>query len=121
MKAIEQLERLKKMNRLIKAEHTGNPDEFSRRLGISRRQLYSDIEYLKDMGVEINYSKGRKTFYFCNGNQLEISYSLRIISKDIIKEINGGFFPKNISPCFFYARNEPNLAISFREMLKTNY
>ena len=100
MKAVEQLERLKKMNKLIKAECTGTPDEFSNRLGISRRQLYSEIEFIKSMGAAITYSKTRQTFYYCNEHELEIMYSFRIISKEISKKIYGGFSQKYTSVLF---------------------
>lgn len=109
MKAIEQLERLKRMNELIKAECTGTPEEFSNMLKISRRQLYAEIEYFKDLGVEIGYSRTRRTFFFCNGHEIEIFYRLKIIPKKVVKEINGGYFI-NPLPCFFYARNESTLA-----------
>lgn len=102
MKAVEQLERLKRMNQLIKAESTGTPDEFSRRLGISRRQLYSEIEYIKLMGAAITYSKTRQTFYYCNGHELEINYSFRIISKGISKKIYGGYSKKFTSLLSLY-------------------
>ena len=100
MKALEQLERLKRINKQIKDECTGTPNEFSSLLGISRRQLYSDIEYIKDIGVEVMYSKARRTFYYCSGQELEISYSLKVISKELTKGISGGFFDKYF-PCAF--------------------
>ena len=112
MKAIEQLERLKRMNELIKAECTGTPEEFSNMLRISRRQLYAEIEYLKDIGIEISYSRRRRTFFFCNGHEIEISYRLKIIPKEVAKKINGGY-SINPLPCFFYARKEHILAPGF--------
>lgn len=101
MKALDQLERLKRMNQLIKAECTGTPDEFSNRLGISRRQLYSDIEYINDIGVKISYSKNRRTFFYCNGHELEIMVSLKVISKETTRSINGGFLHKKLLCAFF--------------------
>ncbi len=91
MKAVEQLERLKRMNKLIKAENTGTPNEFAQRLGISRRQLYSYIELIKDMGVLTAYSKANRTFYYCDEYELEISCTLKKISREIAKKVNGGF------------------------------
>ena len=101
MKALEQLQRFKKMNQLIKAECTGTPDEFSNWLGISRRQLYSDIEYINDIGVKISYSKNRRTFYYCNGHELEISFSIKVISKENTQNINGGFLYNRLRRAFF--------------------
>ena len=101
MKAIEQLERLKRMNELIKAECTGTPEELSGRLGIGRRQLFKDFECLKDMGVEISYSKIRETYFYRNGHELEISYTFQIIPKVVAQKINGGFFQINYQSAFF--------------------
>ena len=97
------------MNELIKAECTGTPEDFSQMLRISRRQLYAEIEYFKDLGVEISYSRMRRTFFFCNGHEIEIFYGLKIIPKEVAEKINGGYFVNSL-PCFFYARKESILA-----------
>lgn len=103
MKALEQLERLKRITQEIKHECTGSPEEFSRKLGISRRQLYAEIDYLRDLGVEISYSRSERTFRYCNGHEIEISYGINVIPKEFARNIYGGFFQNNL-PCFFYAQ-----------------
>lgn len=90
MKAFEQLERLKRMNRLIKEEHTGTPQEFAYYLGISERLLYKLIEEINDLGMDVKYSRIRNTFYYDTEYELEISYSFRVISPQKLKLINGG-------------------------------
>jgi predicted DNA-binding transcriptional regulator YafY len=100
MKATDLLDRMIRINKLIKSECTGNPDEFSRKLGISRRQLYVDIECFKDMGVEIGYSRTRRTFYFKNEKLLDIAYSFKVISTNTTKKINGGFYKKSYNVLF---------------------
>jgi hypothetical protein len=101
MKAIEQLERLKRINELIKTKSTGTPEILCAKLGISRRQLFKDLEMFKDMGAEIVYSKIRETYFYPNGHEMEISYSFRIIPKKEIQNINGGFFFKKYQSAFF--------------------
>jgi len=101
MKAIEQLERLQRINELIKAERTGSPEEFAEHLHISRRQLYEYIGFIKDFGVDINYSKGRKTFYLSNGHELNINYCIKVVSKQEAKKINGGFLKRIFQRAFF--------------------
>lgn len=108
MKAIQQLERLKRISKLIKNESTGTPDELAKTLGISRRQLYAEIDYLRDLGVEICYSRSGRTFRYCNGNEIEISFGINIITKKVARNINGGFF-QNFLPCFFSARKKSSL------------
>lgn len=103
MKAIEQLERLERMNDLIKAKCTGKPEMLCNKLNISRRQLFKDLEVFKDMGADIAYSKIGETYYYPNDHEMEISYSFRIIPKKETRNINGGFFLKKMPECFFYA------------------
>jgi hypothetical protein len=99
--AIGQLERLKRINELIKAESTGTPEEFSGKLGVGRRQLFRDLECLKDMVVELSYSKIREPYFYKNGYELEISYTFQIIPKIVAQRINGGFFLTNYQSAFF--------------------
>jgi len=91
MKMIHQLERFKKINRMIKSANTGSPKEFAGELGISESHLYRYIEELNDMGVPIHYSRARKTYYYENNTELFLSYSLKIISDHGAKEIIGGY------------------------------
>ena len=58
--------RMEKLQNLIKKECTGNVDELSGKLGISRRTLFNDISTLRDNGFFIKYSKYRNTYYFDN-------------------------------------------------------
>lgn len=46
------LDRIDRMNFLILHRATGSPDEFSRKLKISKRQLFNDMDVLKLKGAE---------------------------------------------------------------------
>ena len=56
--------RMERLQDLIKRECTGNIDELSHKLGISRRTLLHDISTLRDDGLLIKYSKHRETYYY---------------------------------------------------------
>lgn len=101
MKAIEQLERFQQIIKMIKHEKTGTPEEFANHLHIGKRRLYEHLDDFREMGVQIDYSKLRNTYYFSNGHELELSYSLKIISKEKTKQIFGGNFGFNIQSAFF--------------------
>lgn len=101
MKVIEQLERLRIINAWISAECTGSPDEFAQVLNISRRCLYEYIAFMKDLGIEVQYSKQRRTFYSANTKELRISYSIQVLSKKEASKINAGFIKKNFQRAFF--------------------
>lgn len=101
MKAFEQLERIQRIIELIKYEKTGTPCEFADYLQISKRHLFSYLDNFREMGVQIEYSKPRKTYYFLNGHELELSYSLKVISDENTKEIFGGFLKHDLQSAFF--------------------
>ncbi|MCL2738369.1 MAG: helix-turn-helix domain-containing protein [Bacteroidales bacterium] len=60
------VERLCRIHDLIQQEATGPPGEFAKRLRISRRQFYNDLEELKDWGAAVKYSRIRRTFFYTN-------------------------------------------------------
>ena len=100
MKIISQLERIRKIDQMIRSARTGSPKEFARELGISESHFHRCIEELQEMGIPIHYSRARKTYYYENCTRLLLSYSLKIISEQGAKEIIGGC-KKNPFAAFF--------------------
>ena len=91
MNFIKQMERIKKIHLLISTEKTGSPDAFAQKLNLSRRQLYNELEIIKNLDATIKYSKKRESFYYGETFDLELKYSLKTIIDDETKEIFGGF------------------------------
>lgn len=58
------LNRLDRMDWLIKKKATGTPNEFARQLGISKSSLYEYLAVLMDRGAPILYCKKRLTYYY---------------------------------------------------------
>jgi len=87
---INQFQRIQKINRMIKSASTGSPREFADELGISESHFYRCIDELQDMGVPIQYSRARRTYFYENNTELSLSFSLKIISDQGSKEIMGG-------------------------------
>ncbi|MFT4737125.1 MAG: putative DNA-binding transcriptional regulator YafY [Cyclobacteriaceae bacterium] len=90
MNFIHQIERLQRLNQLIKAANTGTPDEFAIQMHISRRQLYNYIEELKNMGLAIKYCKRQKTFYYADDCELALDFSFRVLRPEQKFQISGG-------------------------------
>ena len=62
------------------------------------------------LGLEIRYSRRMNSFYFNNNKQLKIDFTLEVLEpEENIKTFGGKYI--NLFPCFFYARNEHNLAV----------
>jgi predicted DNA-binding transcriptional regulator YafY len=112
MNFIKQFERIKRVNRHIKRRTTGDPDEFSAKLNISRRQLFRIIAELKDYGAPIEYNRRLRTFYYKDEDfEMKVNLTIEFITEQDEKEIYGGFISSNLLQCHFLALNNNTLAI----------
>jgi len=78
------------MNRLIKSGHTGTPSEFACTMGLSQSHLFRCLNDLQQFGLDIQYSRSMKTYFYGNDKELSISYSVKIIADGEAKTIFGG-------------------------------
>ena len=68
---------LEQMDYLIRIKGTGHPQQLAERLGISRRSVYNYIEFLKERGAPVAYSRSRTSFYYKEDGY----FSFRFLSK----------------------------------------
>lgn len=95
------LERLQRLHEQIKDENTGRPHEAAEALHVSERRLYQMLNFLKDWGAEIKYSRRQRTYYYTSDFELRVQVSVEVIQNGTAREIYGGwYFAKN----FFTAR-----------------
>ncbi len=71
MKWLKSLELIERIDRLIRLKATGNSQELSQKLGISRSSVYAYVTLMKELGAPLYYCK--KTRSFC------YSYEVRFI------------------------------------------
>jgi biotin operon repressor len=67
----QHLQRLLRMDQLIRTKATGTPQEFASRLEISKATTYRSIEELEEHGAEVEYCKKRQSFYYANDFKLK--------------------------------------------------
>ena len=74
--AIKYIDRLKRINRLIHLNATGNPKEFASKLDISERQLYRYLNDLKEIGLNIIFDYNKNSYIYLeeNTNQKELIF-----------------------------------------------
>jgi len=111
MNIFEQIEIINRINELIENKKTGTPHLFSKKLRISRSQLYRLIEFLKDYGAPIKYNRTSETFYYSKPFQMILDFKIDSLSNKEIKEINGGKIYSNFLCVQFLRRNNFNLAM----------
>jgi hypothetical protein len=78
MSLLKSIERLKRMDDLIKKEITGTSKEFGEKLGISRSMLMENLNEMKEMGAEIAFCALRRSYYYTNKFSVVIGKSERV-------------------------------------------
>ena len=66
-------------------------------MDISERSVYNLLEYLRDFNALIGYDRGRKTYYYKNHFNLELTISFSVMSNNEVTEILGGSYFLNNS------------------------
>lgn len=69
------LNRLRRLDYLIRTRATGNTNEFASRLGISRSQLCEDLKDLRELGAPIFYNRIRQTYYYEYSTNFSLDFS----------------------------------------------
>jgi hypothetical protein len=83
MKSLKYIDRINKIHSLINSEKTGTPEAFAKKLYLSRRQMYNELEFFKTLKAKIRYNTVREIFYNKGNfeNHFKITLSLTIESK----------------------------------------
>jgi hypothetical protein len=64
MSLLKYLERIKRMDDLIRRCATGNSTEFANKLGISRSVLMENLREMRELGACIEYSHHKQSYYY---------------------------------------------------------
>jgi hypothetical protein len=90
VKILDIVERLSRIDNLIRNRKTGNSNELAKTIRLSRSQIFNYLDYLKDMRVEINYNKTARSYEYTDDFIPEIQSPLRIVKKSELENIEGG-------------------------------
>ena len=64
MNSIQMIGTLKRMDYMINSEATGSPEDFARRLAVSKRSLFNYLSLLKELGGPIEYKRGLESYVY---------------------------------------------------------
>jgi transcriptional antiterminator len=78
------------MHALISSQKTGTPETFAKQLELSRRQMYNELELLKNLNAKIKYCKKKQTFYYGAKFDFSFNYSLVAVTDEDAIKISGG-------------------------------
>lgn len=60
----EHIQTLQRIHEHIRRSGTGTPEEFAKRINVTRTTLYRRLDELKAFGAPIRYNKFRGSFYY---------------------------------------------------------
>jgi transcriptional antiterminator len=64
MSLLKYIERLKRMDDLIRRKATGSAYEFAEKLGVSQSQLFQDLKEMKELGAPVNYCHISRSYLY---------------------------------------------------------
>jgi predicted DNA-binding transcriptional regulator YafY len=70
MSFLKYLQRLERIDYLIRRKATGTPEEFAIQMNLSRSALMEYIREMKEIGAPIVYCRQRQSYYYKEEKQL---------------------------------------------------
>lgn len=80
------LQRLARIDHLIRIKGTGSPVQLAGKLGVSERSVYEYINLMKEFGAPIKFDAYRETYFYEKEGHFYVSF---ICHPEIAKNING--------------------------------
>ena len=74
MSAIRYINRMKRIDYLIRTRSTGNAGALSLKLGISVRSVYVCLNDLKELGAPVQWSSDDNSYIYRYDGRLEVSF-----------------------------------------------
>ena len=103
MSLLKYVERLKRIDDLIRRKATGTPEEFASRLGVGKTILMEELRELKQLGADVHYCKVRQSYCYNSEFVLKIG----CLSEREQNGLKGGqnYFP-DFPPVRYYRTDE---------------
>ena len=74
MDFITQLERINRINQLIKRKATGSPAQLARRLELSERRVYQLISLIKTLGAPIYFDRAHNSYCYSENVEFIVGF-----------------------------------------------
>ena len=74
MSLLKYVERMKRMDDLIRRKATGSAREFSEKMHVSESLLFLELKEMKELGAPIEYCTSSRSYYYANNCRLVIDF-----------------------------------------------
>ena len=91
MSAIKYINKILRINTLVKLRATGSPRELADKLGISERSVYEYISNMKELGAPIAFSYSHNSYIYYKDGDLVIGFSHDLLNEEEEKITFGGY------------------------------
>ncbi|WP_341840001.1 HTH domain-containing protein [Chitinophaga caseinilytica] len=78
------LDRLQRLDHLIRTKATGTPTQLARRIGVSERCLYKYLNLMKDFGAPIKFSNARQSYCYDEDGTFVVNFFFRKSSSPVL-------------------------------------
>lgn len=72
------IERISRLDQLIRLKSTGTPKELSIKLDLSESTLYETLVIMKHLGAPIKYDRFRRSYFYKVEGRIEIKFIRKI-------------------------------------------
>ncbi|MCB0632956.1 MAG: hypothetical protein R2824_11170 [Saprospiraceae bacterium] len=73
---IKKIHLLERIDALIRRRGTGGPKDLASRLDVSVRYIHKLLDYLRDMGAEIEFNHSHNSYEYLNPHEFQFSIGL---------------------------------------------
>ena len=88
MKLIDKIQKIERMDLMIRRKGTGKPQEFAERMRIAESTLYEYLKLMKEMGAPINFCRGRNSYKY--EFQTNFNFGFRAVDEEELRNMQGG-------------------------------
>jgi predicted DNA-binding transcriptional regulator YafY len=74
MKFLQEIERLQRLDRLIRLKATGTPSELAYRLNVSERTVYNQIDTLRALGAPVSFCKSKQSYFYLYDVEIHLGF-----------------------------------------------
>jgi predicted DNA-binding transcriptional regulator YafY len=74
---IDALNRMQRIDYLIRIKGTGTPSQLAHRLGMSKRSVFDYLNLMKNFGAPIKFCSSRQSYYYDEEGVFSISFSFK--------------------------------------------
>ena len=88
MDIVKYFDRIRAMDSCIRRKATGTPEQFARKIGLSRSALMEYIKLLKELNAPIEYDTHRKSYYYIFPCEFKIGFESKYLNETELKKVN---------------------------------